>query len=125
MGIVEFIAARIREDEARAMAAAESLPPGEHDGGEGSPHDALGQFLIQWNPWHVMSLCVLRRHAVQMHSPVVSDLGSLTCATCDARRGQPGWPCRSLVLVANEWVEHPDFRPEWSLTRARRLLRVV
>lgn len=125
MGIVEFISERVREDEARAMAAAASLPPGEHHDGEGSTHDALGQFLMQWNPWHVMSLCVLRRHTIQMHRPVVSDLGWRACATCDDRRGQPGWPCRSLVLLANEWVEHPDFRAEWSLTRRPRRLRVV
>jgi hypothetical protein len=123
MEITEFIRARISEDEELATAASEEMPLGGHRD-RIDAHDPVAEFLAQWNPEHVMYMCMLRRHGLQTHRPIVSDLGWRSCATCDDRRGRSGWPCRSLLLLANEWLEHPAFHVEWALTRRHTLLVV-
>lgn len=121
MSIVEFILARIAEDEELAAAAANAMPPV-----AALPHlvddDPLALFVGRWNPWRVMALCVLQRQDVLTHRPIADGLGGWFCSTCDDRRGKPGWPCRPLKLLANGWGDHPHFRPEWTPQRRRTLI---
>lgn len=123
MGILEFILARIEDDEVLAGAAADAMPtmaviP------QVDYRDAIAEFVGRWNPWRVMSLCVLQRHCVLAHRPIRDEFGGMICSTCDDRRGHSGWPCRPLKLIANEWAEHADFRPEWGAERRPRLVAI-
>lgn len=109
MTIVDFILLRIEEDEILAERLVNSpLPILGPD-----PDDPVVAYLKRWSPWHTLSLCVLRRQRLSAHRPVHNPIGGLMCLTCDDRRGRSGWPCRTLRLLANEWVDHPDFREEW------------
>ena len=114
--VVDFIVARLTEDESLAEAAADAMPK-DMDSWVDGDRAALGAFLERWSPWRVIALCVLGRRLVSQHRPVRDELGRNVCATCDNRRGTPGWPCRTLVLLANEWSEQPDFRVEWTAHR--------
>jgi len=38
------------------------------------------------------------------------------CTTCsDADDGPTYWPCRTVLLLASVYADHPDFNPEWDL----------
>jgi hypothetical protein len=57
------------------------------------------------------------------HRPLLDEAGRMRCGTCDDP-GADNWPCASMLILANEWVDHPEFRAEWALHR-RRLLAAV
>lgn len=121
MLIVDFILERIAEDENLAMEAAQHAERHVEAAGPYDADNPLVRFIAKWTPWRVMSLCVRRRQEVAVHRPVPDAVGGRICATCDGRRGHPEWPCHTLLLLANEWEDHPEFRWEWSLHRQRRL----
>lgn len=123
MKIVGFILDRIAEDERLAEGALDHLPQAAVDQGEEAA-DPIALFVGRWNPWHVLSLCVLRRQAVMAHRPLLDAADHLSCSTCEDDRGAAAWPCTTMLLLANEWVDHPQFRPEWTLYRRRTLAAV-
>lgn len=124
MRIVEFILDRIAEEEALAERALDHMPPvGLSDGEPLEAVSPIAEFVGHWNPWRVLSMCVLRRHVVMLHRPLLDQSDRMRCSTCHDP-GSDSWPCASMAILANEWVEHPDFRPEWTLHR-RRLLAAV
>lgn len=127
--INDFILARVSEEEALAHAALDHLGP-ELDWDAPS----VGEHFDRWNPWRVESACIGRRLLVKAHrnaGPAVTqlpgkdhELYSATCATCGGSTEQPApWPCYTLRVLAMEWANHPDYRPEWrpvSLAREQR-----
>jgi hypothetical protein len=123
MDIVEFILARIPEDEALAGAAADAMPLAAA-AAHVDEDDPVAQFIGRWNPWRVMSLCTLHRHCVLAQRPIADEFGGTFCFTCDDRRGRSGWPCHPLKLLANDWVEHPEFQPDWTIARRRMLVAI-
>jgi len=88
MSIVEFLLARIAEDEEVAQAR----------------HD----------PARVLAECEAKRRIVGLHErrPDWPD-----CQECGDRDYQKPWPCSTLRLLALPYSDHPDYRPEWR-TRA-------
>ena len=117
--INDFILARVSEEEALAHAALDHLGP-ELDWDAPS----VGEHFDRWNPWRVESACIGRRLLVKAHrnaGPAVTqipgkdhELYSATCATCGQSGEHPApWPCYTLRVLALEWANHPDYRPEW------------
>ena len=124
MKIVEFILDRIAEEEGLAEGALDHLPlVSISTGGPDDGASPIEQFVGHWNPWRVLSQCMLQRHLVKTHRPLLDAAGRMRCGTCDDP-GAGSWPCPSTLLVANQWADHPEFRAEWALHR-RRLLAAV
>jgi hypothetical protein len=126
MAISDFILARVAEEESLAHAALEGRPD---DDAWSSPSDA--DHFNRWNPWRVQSACLARRLIVRGHrdaGPKVVrvpgarlEIVRATCETCRDPDGRPAqWPCYTLRVLASEWADHPDFRPEWRLGRSLR-----
>jgi len=128
MAIVDFILARVAEEEQLAHAALDGHNPSGSWNGE-----FKGAHSKHWSPWRVDTACITRRLIVNAHrntGPVIvpqpgghPDLVAATCETCRDRSGHPTpWPCYTLRVLASEWADHPDYRNEW---RPRRLRDVV
>ena len=117
--MVEFVLARITEDEAVANDAIDRHPIG-YDWAVRDPADA--DYVARWNPWRILKVCNVRRRLVAAHRAMETPTGEPECAACDFRRGQAGWPCDTIRLLVLDWVEHPDFRDEW-LHRPSRIAR--
>lgn len=116
MTLVEFLLARIVEDEERARRAASvegadfmlaALPLDVFDG------------LRPGFPNRVLAECAAKRRIVALHEHDLSGTyGSIPgCWCCDDDRDYglipAGW-CETLRALAVVYADHPDYRPEWS-----------
>lgn len=119
MAIVDFILARVSEEEELAQRALESRAMDDSwmSGSEAKHYDT-------WSPWRVESGCIATRLLVRAHRNVGPtlhqanggdpELLAATCLTCRGDDGNPAvWPCYSLRVLAAEWANHPDYRSEW------------
>jgi Family of unknown function (DUF6221) len=137
--LLEFLNARIGEDEA----AAEQATPGpwEFEGDDPTDdelytvHDGAGGDLtgqtVAWtrgrqvaNGQHIARHCparVLRqveamREILAVHAQLSS---SIWCQTCDPGAapfgGSDAWfPCKTVRVLASAWSDHPEWRQEWA-----------
>jgi hypothetical protein len=127
--LVEFLLARIAEDEAiaRTAAAAEAV-----EGSDGmrweagsalrlrdawstiaigtyeSDLDEAGVHMARWDPARVLAWCEAQRRIVELHPKSVHNYSNDTCFGCGE-----DWPCPTLRLLALPYVDHPDYRQEW------------
>jgi hypothetical protein len=108
--LVEFVLARIAEDEMVATRAIDHHPIGHH-WDERDSEDA--EHFARWNPWRILNLCTIRRRILSAHKSVTAPTGEVECAACHGRTGQANWPCDTIRLLVLDWVEHPDFREYW------------
>lgn len=104
--LVEFLLARIGEEENAAKIAA------------GVPEAAMN--LTRWHSTHVLADCEARRRIVELHAPLDCE-GVTVCSECgpdeDVRfrveaYGR-GWPCLTMRVLAQVYADHPDYREEW------------
>ena len=106
-GLVEFLLARIHEDEADARLAVKGFPTGEwtHDGGVYAGHETndvadwfyndTAYHVARWDPARVLAECDAKRRIIE-------------------HCGEWVWPdCRVLHLLALPYADHPDYRAEW------------
>lgn len=111
MDIVEFILARIAEDEVLAREAvdgswAEAIALPRDDSGP------VRRFAEQWTPWRVLSLCALGRQVLAEHRMVRDGFGRASCASCSAARSFDRWPCPTLLRLADAWNHDQAFRED-------------
>jgi hypothetical protein len=81
--------------------------------------------IARWDPARVLAECEAKRRIVEMHrlggsyTPGSEDASGFDyCGTCGS--GEPyeyptPWPCPTLRLLALPYVDHPDYRQEWSV----------
>ena len=100
MTLIEFLLARIAEDEAAAGRG------GWHNGGGVFANDNYGCLLVQ--PDRVLAECEAKRSIIEMHDAMPAE--NVYCMTCDENHD---WPCATLKTVAAVYADHPDFREEW------------
>lgn len=143
MTIVEFLFARISEDEVAATAAGklqfwryDNEPLGwslENDGGERILTVDPGTIAVgnYWNhaarhlPERVLAECAAKRGIVELHQPEDDMCG--VCShdigyTSDGYGGEyyenqrtgNDWPCATLRALAAVYSDHPDYRQEWA-----------
>ena len=109
--MVEFLLARIAEDEEVATRAIDRHEIS-HDWALRGSVDA--EHFARWNPWRILNLCIIRRRVVLAHKPITTTTGEVECAACSPCSGRVNWPCSTIRLLVQDWVEHPDFRQCWS-----------
>lgn len=108
--LVEFVLARIAEDETVATRAIDRHPIG-HDWDGRDSEDA--EYFARWNPWRILNLCTIRRRVVSAHKPMTTPTGEVECAACNPRAGRVNWPCDTIRLLVLDWVQHQDFPGPW------------
>jgi hypothetical protein len=114
MDIVEFLAARITEDETLAQIAIDGHPAGDPWQYLDVPVD--GEHITHWSPWRVMSACVAKRLTLAAHRRVVDhDKTGTTvgCEVCGRPADKVSWPCYTLRVLALEYADHRDYRYDW------------
>lgn len=111
MTLVEFLLARIAEDEAVAVATRgnwNALPWKASDRGIAGPVDGpFGHAAVVIDPARVLAECEAKRRIVELHPSVIDD-GQTVCS-----EEQAEWPCPTLRLLALPYADHPDYRDEW------------
>ena len=101
MTLVEFLEARIAEDERKAEAG------GYHNGGGVFANDNYGCLLVQ--PSRVLAECAAKRAIISDHQQVDVPFFWPVCVGCERQM-----PCATLRHLAAVYKDHPDYREEWS-----------
>jgi uncharacterized protein DUF6221 len=139
--IVEFLLARIAEDEAVARVGDAASYPAPWsteqvdldtygvasrvvcDGGSGDVvgdpiDDDLAAHIARWDPARVLAECATKRRLITEHRPIDG-----MCGHCSQDEEQPapvGWwvptPCETLLALAAIYADHPDYDPAWAAT---------
>lgn len=142
MTITEFLEARIAEDEAAALRAAEVFPgvwdiedrghhahvvsdgPNFHYVSEIDQRQAPGVWLggalesiANFNPARVLAECAAKRAIVEEHGNSESLIHSPLCRTCHDYNDHDAvdWPCPTIKALAAVYASHPDYRQEWEV----------
>ena len=110
MTLVEFLEARIAEDEAEAKPMA------------GLDDDDRGGWAIVYAE-RVLAECAAKRAILEMHGPVKDegwksgeDNDFLWCGSCGSIDDSPWpYPCGTLQALAAVYADHPDYQQEWAL----------
>lgn len=113
MGIVEFLEARIAEDEADARVANEGrlLACSKKD------HMVINDagFMQTFTPSRVLREVAAKRKIVNDHRVglwyVYTDDDTRACETCGDSTVR--WPCATICALAAIYSDHPDFDEEW------------
>lgn len=139
MDIVEFLAARLDEDQRIAQAAYGELEsarsqysPDEwealdspdldvpNDDRPGIYHhglDAWWTFAGQHQrPSRALADVAAKRAILELHEPTGSDLfddGIRWCRSCPSG---DGWPCLTVRALTQSYADHPDYDPAWTNT---------
>jgi hypothetical protein len=106
MTLTEFLLARIDEDKfvaaheevRKRLPFAYPLPP------------------IRWEPARVLADCAAKRAILAEHEPYDTEDGGvgIVCSSCAGGGGfNTDWPCRTVLVVAAVYADHPDYQPEW------------
>lgn len=107
MGIIEFMEARIAEDEAEAI----KYQAYEQD---------ISETAGWWEPSRVLAECAAKRAVIEHHKRVpdiYGDDAGDTCSICTETGPMPqGWPCLTVAALAAVYSDHPDYQQEWALT---------
>lgn len=131
MGIVEFLEARIAEDEAVAkvevdiIAATFGKVPGEFEIHYGwarhtahVENGARGSSFAPGapDPARVLREVAAKRELLELHYDENPGPGDIHyCGTCHdyCMHQAEDWPCETIRVVASAFSDHPDFNEEW------------
>jgi hypothetical protein len=101
--IAEFLLNRVAEDEAVARAA---VGRGVHD-----DRPEVKEWIGLANPQRMLNWSQVRRELIALHTRddrTADDPAAETCAECGH-----AMPCRTMMLLANLYADHPDFQEQW------------
>lgn len=138
--LIEFLTARLAEDEAIARAVDDNSPPwtGEwivrdaralgtrngwclaypHDGREFAP--GLIEHIARHDPARALREVEAKRAVIELHGRAESHPhGCVVCSLANESCGcvgtwAEGWPCETIKRMAGVWHDHPDWRAEWA-----------
>ena len=114
MTIIEFLEARIAEDEA----IAEDGPFGNGTSGLRIFESDLS-FCVEIDTDRVRAECAAKRAIVAAHQwyDYTSDHPQGVCANCRGDEEdewyREEWPCRTIKALAAIYKDHPDYNPDW------------
>jgi len=127
MTLVDFLLARIAEDEEAARSAARDNEPVWDSYGtdgptgllelgvnEGGP-EAAAEHFERWLPARVLAECEAKRRIVDEHTCQCPDPNCGDCGACsgDHHADPTPAPCPTLRLLAAVYVDHPDYDEAW------------
>lgn len=104
MGIIEFLEARIDEDEARAGSGWTSLRDARWE------TDNYGRNFL--TPSAVLAECAAKRAIVGLHE--YEWMGPDDAAGKGCALDYEAWPCSTVRHLATVYKDHPDYQQEWA-----------
>ena len=122
--LIEFITARLDEDEAvarRNIGRAPGTTTGLGDTEEGGPSfpdyqtydgediDAANDYLDRFRPLRMLREVEVKRAILAEHAPAS---GRTICRVCWTDGDQ--YPCSTVQHLAEIWSDHVDYRQEWA-----------
>lgn len=120
MTLVEFLHARITEDEALAHdVQVDARARFDHAEGEEIATSTLvttDHVSVIYGPARVLAECEAKRCIVEHHrgEPYADEPEIYYCVVChEALGGRGDIPCPTLRLLAMPYADHPDYREEW------------
>ena len=108
--LIDFLRARLDEDESVAAAALESDRHFEAIGMPiAEPGDAaIAEHLAHWNPVRMAAEVAAKRAIIEQHQPANPEDEDQHCLGCADMM-----PCPTLISLAQPYDQHPDFDPAW------------
>lgn len=87
--------------------------------------EAVGEYIVSWDPARVLAECDAKRRIVELHKsagrlctgdPDLPESWHDYCDTCGS--GEPyeyptPWPCDTLKLLALPYADRPGYREDW------------
>jgi len=80
--------------------------------------DGLAAHIARHDPARVLADVQAKRAILAMHEPGLEPVGDdeeWVCQTCNWPTGGPDGGCKTVLLLANAYADHPDFDPKWKL----------
>ncbi|MEW2250411.1 DUF6221 family protein [Streptomyces sp. NPDC006975] len=129
--LVEFLRARLEQDEASAKAASPGpwRPSEESDevlavdgvtvadgfALSGRQLRATTEHIARHDPARVLAEVGARRHLIELHQERLEQgYGTDFCAECGfGEVGRQYYPCQTLRLLALPYADHPDYQERW------------
>lgn len=118
--LVEFLLARIAEDEESAISEQADAMVGFY--WKSYPQKAYEelQSRVLASSSRILTECEAKRAIVELHGPV-EEQGVTVCSECGPDEDVPfrveaygrGWPCPTMRALARVYADHPDYREEW------------
>ena len=117
MRLVEFLEARIAEDETGARQAIELRQAHPHDGERKIAGD-VAESDWEFTPQRLLAECEAKRRIIAAHDYGWVSLApgkpeERVCDTCATSGTWDPWPCPTLRALAAPFSSHPDFDPAW------------
>jgi len=125
MTIIEFLEARIAEDEKFARAASHQKVAGPFHGNW--RHDSLhlsgmeredAVHIARNDPARVLAECAAKRAIIADHADMVEafdSLGQLFPGGLMSAEVDAPWRTKTLYALAAVYADHPDYQQEWAL----------
>lgn len=111
--LAEFLAARLDEDEAEALAAGGATEAVDWRPSSGNPdwdYQAFRSHIARHDPARVLRETGAGRKILELHLPGEPDeYGRIRCQRCD----ESGYPCSTLRAQGAVFSDHPAYRDEW------------
>ena len=102
--IIEFLLARIAEDEREAKICLAQYQRGE------------GGSTPRWT--RQLAECAAKRAIIAQHRhdpDPQGEMGGDVCTMCvDSGPEAQGWPCMTLLPLASIYSDHPDYQQDWA-----------
>lgn len=126
MDIVEFLTARLRDDQAHADQAAKFAGREWSELWSGAVETADDMFITndsgvsrhieRYDPARVLADVAAKQAILALHAPTDDDPGGPPyCIECQRYDGA-GKPCPTILLLAAPYADHPDYDPAWAVT---------
>jgi hypothetical protein len=117
MDLIDFLAARLDEDEAAAGRLATMLER-QNMGGVWSSNGPLVTINTAWLPDRVLSEVATKRAILDRHQQARGLGDRLFCCWCSSDVDTEAsldvrWPCPDVRDIAAIWDGHPDYDPAW------------
>ena len=109
MTIIEFLEARIAEDEALARQEDEDYA----DTTLLPTYDSYHQY--NWNTARVLAECAAKRAIIEQHRVAQWFSVPEGCVTCREHAVPVQFPCSTVRALASVYADHPDYQQEWAL----------
>lgn len=122
MGLVEFLTARLDEDERVAREATQTLAWRQGTGIDDdlvritgaitqAPTPADAAHIARWNPVRVLAEIAAKRDVLRHHAPAAAKKHpGFECAWCNML-----YPCFDARTLARPYADHPDFESHWAV----------
>ncbi len=114
-GIVEFVQARLDDQERIAHAAAEAFLHGDRVGIDPyAMHPSVRMHVYSWTPARVLREIQAKRRILTEVVAQIDGMDQQIISEWGSSQGEPDESHLLLRLLAAPYDSHPDYRPEWS-----------